>query len=517
MAMVTKTVVFTDLADYTKNTAKADSDSFRNMVKKHEEHTRAILEPYGGIIVKNLGDSFMVGFHSATEALKACIELVESRLVTDSGTLNLRFRASAATGDVEEIDGDYFGSAVNLSARINSKTPAGEVWFASNTRACMNPSDVPWESVGAFDFKGIPGQAEVFRAVCPSQCILPDILKKEFQSVQSNIYIVSPQDIPEITKTTDAHIIFKNFDLGDPELLGVLRTVASRFAPGNIWLLSTALPMAERLEWSSKGRGLIIGTESAFEESMLKAQAFRPISSGTNTVFMDFSSSGDLSLEIVGVAMLDMPWHGIIDGYTIDLMANGEWGFGTGQAILRADVQGEGVFVTTMSNQVSHNGRQIAPGQRVAVQDQDLFNTPAGAVRYTQLPHTFTGIFTGTSGQSTTLNIGDHVELGREPSYPGMTLPMRNCSNRIQWGMSPRAQQARSAGWSWDRVLMGRHQCQIRAEDSQSFELRTIHERLATYSYSRGRFQTVKSPIVCNIGDFIIVGMYVIEVSQVMG
>ena len=516
MSILTKTVVFTDLEGYTKNTAKADSDSFRNMVRQHEEHTRAILEPYGGVLVKNLGDSFMVGFASATNALKACIELVESRLVSESGALNLRFRASAATGDVEEIDGDYFGSAVNLSARINSKTPGGEVWFASNTRACMNPSDVPWESVGAFDFKGIPGQTEVFRAVIPSQCILPETLKKEFQSLRGNVYIVSPGKLPQITNTIDAHLIFKGFDPSSPEISSLLRTVGARFAPSNIWLLATTMPLQERLDWAAKGRGLIIGTEGAFDDAMQEAQAVRPLASGTNTVFMDFSSAADMNLEIVGVALLDMPWHGIIDGYTIDLLPNGEWGFGSGQAILRAEVQSDGVSVIAMSSQVSHNGRQISPGQRINVQDQDMFNTPAGALRYIQLQHTFKGVFTGVSGLSSTLNIGDHIELGREPSYPGMTLPMRNCSDRIQWGMSPRAQQARTAGWSWDRVLMGRHQCQIRAIDGQTFELKTIHDRLATYVYSRGRFQTVKSPVTCSVGDLVIVGMYVIEVSQAL-
>ena len=73
----------------------------------------------------------------------------------------------------------------------------------------MNPSDVPWESVGAFDFKGIPGQTEVFRAVIPSQCILPETLKKEFQSLRGNVYIVSPGKLPQITNTIDAHLILK--------------------------------------------------------------------------------------------------------------------------------------------------------------------------------------------------------------------------------------------------------------------------------------------------------------------
>ena len=47
------------------------------------------------------------------------------------------------TGDVEEIDGDAFGEPVNLAARILAQTPAGEIWFAVGTRACMNDAELP--------------------------------------------------------------------------------------------------------------------------------------------------------------------------------------------------------------------------------------------------------------------------------------------------------------------------------------------------------------------------------------
>ena len=64
----------------------------------------------------------MALFDSATDALRACLALVSTTLPNRG----MSFRASAATGDVLEIDNDYFGEAVNLSARINSLVPPGE-------------------------------------------------------------------------------------------------------------------------------------------------------------------------------------------------------------------------------------------------------------------------------------------------------------------------------------------------------------------------------------------------------
>ena len=113
------------------------------------------------------------------------MQLVESSI--SFGNTEMRFRASAATGDIELISGDCFGEAVNLSARINSKTPVGEVWFANRTRLCMNQKRSPWESIGIFDFKGIGDPVECFRAISESQCYLPETLIEKHAASQTHV------------------------------------------------------------------------------------------------------------------------------------------------------------------------------------------------------------------------------------------------------------------------------------------------------------------------------------------
>ena len=135
----------------TMSTAKATQEEICQLIEEHEDHTKRIFDPDGGVLVKNSGDSFMAVFDSATAALQACLTIVETKLAI--GDREMALRASLATGDVEEMGGDYFGEAVNLSARINSKTPAGECWFANRTRLCMNEKSIPYETVGIFEFK----------------------------------------------------------------------------------------------------------------------------------------------------------------------------------------------------------------------------------------------------------------------------------------------------------------------------------------------------------------------------
>ena len=71
MVTFTKTVVFTDIANYTLSTAKASREELVKLIEDHEIHTKQIFDPHGGVLVKNLGDSFMAIFDSATSAINA--------------------------------------------------------------------------------------------------------------------------------------------------------------------------------------------------------------------------------------------------------------------------------------------------------------------------------------------------------------------------------------------------------------------------------------------------------------
>ena len=100
MTTYTKTVVFTDIANYTKNVSKINRNELRRLISLHEEHTKKIFAPYGGQIVKNIGDSFMALFDSATDAIRGCMELASSKI--DFAGEELSFRASAAAAGPQQ-------------------------------------------------------------------------------------------------------------------------------------------------------------------------------------------------------------------------------------------------------------------------------------------------------------------------------------------------------------------------------------------------------------------------------
>ena len=117
-------MVFTDLANYTAKVARSDREGLRRILMEHEELVTPVVGRYGGRIVKNLGDSYLILFDSATDAVRAAMDI--QHLVMSKGAIAIRL--AMTTGDVEEIDGDAFGECVNGADSVQSPRAGDLVW-----------------------------------------------------------------------------------------------------------------------------------------------------------------------------------------------------------------------------------------------------------------------------------------------------------------------------------------------------------------------------------------------------
>lgn len=508
MPTFTKTVVFTDIANYTLSTAKASREELVQLIENHESHTKEIFEPYGGILVKNLGDSFMAIFDSATAALRACLEIVESTIKL--GDQELSIRASLATGDVEEIAGDYFGEAVNLSARINSKAPAGECWFANRTRLCMNQKEIPFETVGSFDFKGIPDSIECFRAVPPNQCIFPE--KVEKQAKLNLLNFISPSGAPRASYSRNDIIIIRGFEIGSPDFNEMLTRLPSHLPAGNIYLLASTLPPLERKEWLHKGYKLIIGTEQAFNATLQEYNSISD-SGSSQTLFMDFGSQADVNIQTRGFAVRK-PINGLMVSYYYDLCRDGQWAFQSGQdGILKVDVQAENAYISVYEQGIQYNGTPLVPGNPIKITEAGIITTSIGSIEVVSLQNRdYQWLLKSPPVQKQEGAIGDIIEFGREPGHPGYLISERSHARGIVWAASDNARIAERSGYTLDRIIIGRQQARISIDSSDQFTLTSVHKRIPTLVVTPAGLMTVNGNVPIQSGTLFIVGTRLIEV-----
>jgi len=133
----TVTILFSDIRGFTEFTdAHGDAAAYR-MVRQHNALIEEQVAQFGGQVVKTAGDSWMVSFTGARMALNCAIGM--QRVITgstdfdDSGQ-RLQIGIGVNTGEPVREAGDFFGSTVNLAARICAAAGPGQILLSETVR-----------------------------------------------------------------------------------------------------------------------------------------------------------------------------------------------------------------------------------------------------------------------------------------------------------------------------------------------------------------------------------------------
>lgn len=504
MATRTRTVLFTDMANYTASVSRADRQGLRNLLAAHEKFVHPILTRRGGRIVKNLGDAYMALFDSATDAARAGLDVVEK--VASTGTLIIR--VSCATGDVEEIDGDAFGDAVNLAARINSKTPAGEFWFSESTKICMNQTELPWEPVANLNLKGLVGNSSCYRAVGRTRCWLPQNI---VGAVKANTLVRVSKGEPMPSLPPDPIVLLEGFRPGGPALITAVDSLPV-LDPNRLFLSAYHIAPVDRHTWLESGRGLVMGTPDALENAITEVKATQSKPTGSNTIILDMGQNSEVDLVMAGLALPAVPMAEVVAGYTYDLLPDGRWVNRSDQAVVRVDISRDGVRMQPMQHGIGLNGRTVPSGTSLPLEHGARMSTPGGTITFYKLNNgPYAGLLTADTPLRMGVGLGQVTELGREPNHPGMALPDRRGQDNIRWCSGSRAARARQGGFTLDRALAGRRQAAIEVGPQGTATLRALHERCPTYIYAPGTPLRRVEPIApVQLGEFVVTGTTVV-------
>jgi len=504
---VTRTVAFTDLANYTAKVARSDREGLRQILIEHERLVAPIVTGFNGRVVKNLGDSFMVLFESATDSLRAALKIQD--MVREKGDISIRL--AMTTGDVEEIEGDAFGDAVNLAARILSKTPAGEVWFGPGTRVCMNAAEIPWESVGRFDLKGIPGMKEIFRAVPPHRAWLPDRVRR---AVETNSYVRLQRGSRPPLLPPDPVVLLEGFTPGSPALLEAIDSIPV-LDPASLWLVAYNIASEDRNAWTDAGRGIVIATPEALNAAIEETLKAVTRTSGSDTIVLDVGVEADLELVLCGLALPSVPLSDVVSSYFYDLLADSRWVNKSDRALVRVEVSQGGVRLRALSPGISVQGRGIPSGEEVPLHHGAIIQTPTGQVTFEEADHGYVGLLLADGERRLGVMAGQTAMIGRDPVHPGLRFFDRKGQDNIRWCGGARAAKARAQSFTLDRALAGRHQAAIQLQDDR-IHLKPLHPRLPTYVNRRGTrgLMTADRVLPLDFGDKVIAGTAVVAVRQ---
>ncbi len=157
-----QTFVFADLAGYTAMTEAHGDERAAELAGDFYEAVRALLGQHRAHEVKGLGDAVMLRGEDPALAVGLGMSIVwEMR--TRHGYPAVR--VGMHSGPAVERGGDWFGSAVNLAARVSSVAGGGEILLTEETqRAAGEPEGVRLRSVGERQFKNVQRPVRLYAA-----------------------------------------------------------------------------------------------------------------------------------------------------------------------------------------------------------------------------------------------------------------------------------------------------------------------------------------------------------------
>ena len=154
---VTVCFLFCDLKDFTAFAAERGDQAAVDAIDRFAQVVSRDRGPEVRF-TKGLGDGYMLVYADAPTALDVGRRIVTAMQDPEMPSVH----ASAHEGTAISREGDYFGGAVNLAARLLNVAEGNEL-VATAATAATDPAGGQWESAGSVTMRGVGGPVEVVR------------------------------------------------------------------------------------------------------------------------------------------------------------------------------------------------------------------------------------------------------------------------------------------------------------------------------------------------------------------
>lgn len=157
------TFIFADMSGFTALTEVHGDEAAADLAAEFSKAVAPRLGVRGAEEVKSIGDALMIRCEDAGEAIGLGLEIVhqvggQHRFPT--------IRAGMHTGQATERDGDWFGTTVNVAARVAGVAAGGEVLLTDATRdALQNPGHFNFRERGRVNLRNVSEPVLLFAAL----------------------------------------------------------------------------------------------------------------------------------------------------------------------------------------------------------------------------------------------------------------------------------------------------------------------------------------------------------------
>ena len=153
-------IVFTDIVGYTQQ-MDADEQHTMKLLERQKEIVYPAVKAYNGQVLKEIGDGLLIMFDSAIQAVR-CVISFQQELKKEKVSV----RAGIHIGDVIFKEGDVFGSAVNIAARIEPLAKPNGICVSEDVKNQLRgQKDIFTRGIGKKELKGVSEPVKLFEVL----------------------------------------------------------------------------------------------------------------------------------------------------------------------------------------------------------------------------------------------------------------------------------------------------------------------------------------------------------------
>jgi len=186
-------ILMADLSGYTALTETHGASGAADMVEKYISIVRDCLvgdSHLHGVV----GDEVIIVSSSADHLIYTALLLIQNTSNKDNF---LQVHGGLHYGKILKRNNNYFGTTINLAARITSKATAGTFWCSKDyVSALSDPSAFLFQSKGKHSFKNVSEEKEVFELITdhPKAFYIDPVCRMVISNEQNAIQHVDAPD-----------------------------------------------------------------------------------------------------------------------------------------------------------------------------------------------------------------------------------------------------------------------------------------------------------------------------------
>jgi class 3 adenylate cyclase len=162
-----QTVVFTDLHGSTAVFEALGNARATEVVTGYNSALSRTIEAHHGHVVKTLGDGLLAIFKLPQQGVDAAVAIQRQHLALlseHSVDQRMPVRIGLSSGDIEWVNGDCYGDAVNVASRLCDLCGPGQIWANETTiRHANEIAGINFRSLGGIAVRGRTEPCSVYQ------------------------------------------------------------------------------------------------------------------------------------------------------------------------------------------------------------------------------------------------------------------------------------------------------------------------------------------------------------------